>query len=545
MAALQKAAAQAIVNIFETGSIKGDYSNVTLMSGDTGLLTYGRSQTTLASGNLALLIQDYCQRPDGQLSTDFKPYLAKLEACDPALDHDLALRSLLKDAGDDPVMREVQDSFFDRVYWDPAARSADALGVQSALGAAIVYDSTVHGSWARVRDRTRQKYGELRDIGEDAWMGHYLDTRRAWLASSPNALLHKTVYRMDALKQIAKAGNWTLNLPLQVRGLTISAEAFNVGDPVKVPAEGTPRRQLRLKNPPMTGPDVSWLQQRLTRAGIRVADDGTFGAATDAAVRAFQSANDLKADGIVGPVTRTLLEDMPLSAPASPATAVADEPMPAMAQPRPVAPPAAAPAPSSGDPSSDIKQHVSAEVQSGVQKIQKSIADGHKELIRQVSTERPAAVAASLPDGKAISTVLENVMAKSRPVLAATASVAILGLAQARDAIAWVQAGPWTSATKPGAAFSTVAVPNLPQSTTDLSSFLSHAGAYAQAIAEAIPNEWLFRIRILALALICYALYRLVASRIDLKKVQSALAQAQADEKTVENIAHDIQSQLS
>ena len=49
---LQKRAAQAIINVFETGDAQGDYGKVTLMKGDPGHLTYGRSQTTLSSGNL-------------------------------------------------------------------------------------------------------------------------------------------------------------------------------------------------------------------------------------------------------------------------------------------------------------------------------------------------------------------------------------------------------------------------------------------------------------------------------------------------------------
>ncbi len=55
LADLQKRTAQGIVNIFETGQVQGDYGKVTLLAGDTGHLTYGRSQTTLASGNLYLL----------------------------------------------------------------------------------------------------------------------------------------------------------------------------------------------------------------------------------------------------------------------------------------------------------------------------------------------------------------------------------------------------------------------------------------------------------------------------------------------------------
>lgn len=61
---LQKKIAQSIVNIFETGEPLGDYGNVTVLNGDTGHLTYGRSQTTLASGNLALLLHGTVYRMD-------------------------------------------------------------------------------------------------------------------------------------------------------------------------------------------------------------------------------------------------------------------------------------------------------------------------------------------------------------------------------------------------------------------------------------------------------------------------------------------------
>ena len=49
---LNKLSIQAIVNVFETGRAHGDYGKVTLLSGDSGHLTYGRSQTTLASGKI-------------------------------------------------------------------------------------------------------------------------------------------------------------------------------------------------------------------------------------------------------------------------------------------------------------------------------------------------------------------------------------------------------------------------------------------------------------------------------------------------------------
>src|ERR1017187_7109278 len=116
---LQKSIAQAIVNVFETGRILGDYSAVTVLKGDAGHLTYGRSQTTLGSGNLYKLLLSYCQKSNsnvaGQLQTSLPRFLQK----DFSLDTDIAVKNLLKQAGAEDVMRAAQDQFFNENFLRP------------------------------------------------------------------------------------------------------------------------------------------------------------------------------------------------------------------------------------------------------------------------------------------------------------------------------------------------------------------------------------------------------------------------------------------
>ena len=61
-----------------------------------------------------------------------------------------------------------------------------------------------------------------------------------------------------------------------------------------------------------SGPDVAKLQQLLTARGFPTGEtNGTFGAGTDAAVRAYQRSEKLVADGQVGPVTMASLKGGP------------------------------------------------------------------------------------------------------------------------------------------------------------------------------------------------------------------------------------------
>jgi Putative peptidoglycan binding domain len=58
-----------------------------------------------------------------------------------------------------------------------------------------------------------------------------------------------------------------------------------------------------------SGPEVTHVQQQLSDIGFPIGVDGTFGAMTDEAVRGFQLVVRLRPDGVVGPTTKTALDE--------------------------------------------------------------------------------------------------------------------------------------------------------------------------------------------------------------------------------------------
>ena len=219
----QKRTAWAIVNIFETGLPLGDYGMVTLLPGDSGHLTYGRSQTTLGSGNLALLLHDYCQS-GGAFAAELVPWLDDVDRKDLSLDDSSEFRRLLHSAGDDPVMQHVQDIFFERVYWQPAVERAQRLNLQLALSTTVVYDGTVHGSVARICASTNKKLGTTgvsESVDEHAWTAAYVAERRAWLGShskphpTQDGLPHGGARGPD---RIERMGTWRFRFPSEAFG---------------------------------------------------------------------------------------------------------------------------------------------------------------------------------------------------------------------------------------------------------------------------------------------------------------------------------------
>lgn len=260
----------AIINIFETGAVRGRYGQVTILENDSGLLTYGRSQTTLGSGNLFTLLEIYCADEQSMYGDRINRYLPALKKRDVGLNTDLRLHNLLRACADDPVMIGVQDDFFDKYYWLPSQMQSKKHSIETPLGSAVVYDSIIHGSWPLMRNRTNEVHGSIKNLGEKEWIAAYVSVRRGWLANHRKPILRKTIYRQDTFLDMIAMDLWDLTLPMVVRGLEISSSSL-VEDPIDSFTEPTPgTRDIHVASPLQRGFDVRQLQLGLSEAGLKV-----------------------------------------------------------------------------------------------------------------------------------------------------------------------------------------------------------------------------------------------------------------------------------
>ena len=219
---IQKQKIESVINAFEAGSATGNYSAVSVYpDGSKGVkqITYGRSQTT-ESSLLASLIEKYIMA-GGRLSEDFKSYNGRIGKR-PYMWNNAKFIALLKSAGKDPVMRTVQDEFFDERFCLPAKEWAVSNGFTLPLSLLVIYDSYIHSGSIRADIRNMfAEYTPENGGNEKVWVAQYVEARKNWLLSRKSEVLRKTIYRMNTMERCINTDNWQLEKPIVANGVVI------------------------------------------------------------------------------------------------------------------------------------------------------------------------------------------------------------------------------------------------------------------------------------------------------------------------------------
>lgn len=202
---------QRVLNVFETGSVEGDYGAISIFHDgphDVRQITYGRSQTT-EYGKLGALVRAYVDA-GGTYSEALRPYVGRVGK-EPLVD-DTAFKDLLRKSGrQDSRMREVQDAFFDEAYFGPAMQWAAKHGFTLPLSALVIYDSFIHsGSILNVIRAQFPERPPSAGGNEKTWIRQYVEARHTWLKGHRRPIVRKTVYRTECFRTEIARGNWDL-----------------------------------------------------------------------------------------------------------------------------------------------------------------------------------------------------------------------------------------------------------------------------------------------------------------------------------------------
>ena len=234
----QRIVCERVINAFETGSVEGDYSNISIFEdgpNDVRQITYGRAQTT-EYGNLRELVNMYVEA-SGLFSAGLREFVPRIGRV-PLVDN-ASFKTLLRRAGaEDPVMRQTQDIFFDRRYFQPAMHWAEQNGFQRALSDLVIYDSFIHsgGILGLLRARfTEQPPAQGGD--EQRWIRQYVDVRDNWLRNHHRPAVRASAYRTRDLRREIARDNWDLALlPINANGVRVDDQGAETRPPQAIAA---------------------------------------------------------------------------------------------------------------------------------------------------------------------------------------------------------------------------------------------------------------------------------------------------------------------
>lgn len=130
-----------------TATFEGGYSSY--QNTDTGIVSYGRFQFTLAGGALFKVVNLYLQNSTTDEAQELRnSYLGRIRSRDETLRDDDRLKALLRAAAREAAMQQAQNAIAKEKYWDLVQElSIKPRNVQTPLGQALIFDMAInHGA---------------------------------------------------------------------------------------------------------------------------------------------------------------------------------------------------------------------------------------------------------------------------------------------------------------------------------------------------------------------------------------------------------------
>ncbi|MBA3868892.1 MAG: chitosanase, partial [Anaerolineae bacterium] len=194
-----------------TAEFEGRYDSVQQI--DKAVISYGRFQFTLTSGNLSNVLRSWRDGPTSQGQAPkawaiINASMDRVTAQDASLADNNEFKNALRQAGRTQSMREAQDNYGQRNFFDPAVKLANREGVQSRVGQAIYFDTYIQGprGLRSIIEKTRAAIGDEK-MGEQAYLNRFLDERAAYMLRLADQNDIKAQQSLNQAKSERASGN--------------------------------------------------------------------------------------------------------------------------------------------------------------------------------------------------------------------------------------------------------------------------------------------------------------------------------------------------
>ncbi len=113
---------------------------------DTGIVSYGRFQFTLAGSGLFRVLEKFTSRANSAVASELRAtYLERTRNNDANLRQDQRLKQLLIEAANDPIMQAAQDETATEQYWNVVMDlSVKPRNIRTPLGLALIFDMGIN-----------------------------------------------------------------------------------------------------------------------------------------------------------------------------------------------------------------------------------------------------------------------------------------------------------------------------------------------------------------------------------------------------------------
>ncbi|KAK9765214.1 hypothetical protein K7432_006632 [Basidiobolus ranarum] len=217
--------AEIITNVFENGDEIFGYAACEKLNDGRGF-TCGRIGFTSGTGDALTVLQKYEGIAPRSALSKYIPTLKKIDTlaqCDSRRDNTNELvgfdKAWIKTSCQDPRFNRIQDQINDGMYFIPALKFAQKMGIQSNLGKAIFYDTIIQHGWQmNEADINLVKIltvtGKRGYMTEKQYLEKFLKTRRQLLCCYPDDTWPPSADRVADLQAVIKKGDMNLSRPI-------------------------------------------------------------------------------------------------------------------------------------------------------------------------------------------------------------------------------------------------------------------------------------------------------------------------------------------